>query len=149
MQNPDVQNHLREEDLIDLLYMSAPETGPIAEHLRVCAACSDRLNELPKIRTAREQANEVNVEFLAAQRRRIYQRIEHEERTWWHAGVRRWAMAASLAIALVSGVAVFKQYEASTPRNTVSDTQLAVEVAQFAADSEAKPTAPLRGLFEE
>jgi hypothetical protein len=143
-----VSGHWTDEQLIASLYDVGPENG----HLSECADCRQRLSLLKANRQAlqREAASidEVDFAFLAAQRRRIYARLEEPVRLWWRLPVRRWVSAAATVVALGSGLVVFEQYRQELAQNKISDAQLALEVSRMSQDLEAQPVAPLQGLFE-
>lgn len=88
-------------------------------------------------------------EFLAAQRRAIYERLE-KPAPWWSAlSSKRWASVAATALVLVGGVAVYQEKRPQpVTENQLSDAQLAQEVSRMSQEYEAQPTAPLQGLFE-
>ena len=70
--------HLSEDALLDALYGIA---GSNAEtHLHECAHCAQRLHEWQEKRAAAAASIEIPGEFLAAQRRKIYERIERPSR---------------------------------------------------------------------
>src|ERR1700745_3140859 len=78
--------HLSEDALLDAVYGIA---GNDAEtHLRTCADCAKRLHEWQEKRAVTVTSVEIPGEFLAAQRRKIYERIERPSRkSWlWEAG---------------------------------------------------------------
>jgi hypothetical protein len=70
--------HLSEDALLNAIYGIA---GNDAEtHLRGCADCAQRLHEWQEKRAATVASVEIPGEFLAAQRRKIYERIESPSR---------------------------------------------------------------------
>ena len=92
--------HLSEDALLDAVYGIA---GSEAEaHLRGCADCAQRLHEWHEKRAAAAESVEISGEFLAAQRRKIYERIERPSRKHW-----LWAPGLAAACALAVGVFVY------------------------------------------
>jgi hypothetical protein len=135
--------HLSDDVLLDAVYGIAARDAE--EHLRACPACAGRWSEWRK-RASAAATIEVSGEFLAAQRRKIYQRIEHPSRKhWW------WAPALAAACALTVGVFVYlpspKPTAAAHPE--VSDAQLFADVYSLEQTLEPRATAPVRALFEE
>ena len=73
--------HLSDDALLDAVYGIA---GSVAEaHLRRCADCAQRLHEWHEKRVAVVESVEVPNDFLAVQRKKIYQRIERPSRKHW------------------------------------------------------------------
>jgi len=144
----EVSGHWTDEQLIASLY----DAGLEDNHLGECADCRQRLSFLRANRQTLERGaaglDEIDFAFLAAQRRRIYARLEDSTRRWWRLPVRRWVSAAATVVALGSGFFVFEQYQHQLGESKISDAQLALEVSRMSQDLEAQPVAPLQGLFE-
>ena len=137
--------HLTEDVLLDALYGIAGEETQA--HVKTCAACAGRLREWRQ-RANAEGMGDVSDEFLAAQRREIYKRIEQpSHRLWW------WAPALAVAAGLVVGVFVYAPHApdpARTPAASgISDAQLFNDVYSIERTAEPSATAPVRALFEE
>ncbi|HUA21936.1 MAG TPA: hypothetical protein VMB25_24490 [Bryobacteraceae bacterium] len=96
----------------------------------------DRTRSLPE--------PEVSPDFLAAQRRSIYQRIGEPRR---HAAL-RWAFSAAMLLLLVAGFA-FQRVQVQKPAATISDEQLFSDLANMEQRTEPKAIQPIHGLFEE
>lgn len=143
-----VSGHWTDEQLIASLYDAGPENG----HLNECVDCRRRLSLLRANRQTLEREavglDEVDFAFLAAQRRRIYARLQEPARRWWELSVRRWISAAATVVALGSSFVLFEQYQHRLMESKISDAQLALEVSRMSQDLEAQPMAPLQGLFE-
>jgi hypothetical protein len=145
-----LSGHWTDEEMIGYLYGVGPENG----HLEHCADCQVRLSAMQTQRQTLESAtadnDSVSFDFLAAQRRAIYQRLEQPVRWWSVAYVRR--LAAGLAAAVVlSGSAYMYQQNRSMEmaRERAEDAKLLQEVTAMASmDSGAQSTEPLQGLFE-
>src|SRR5438105_4464009 len=89
--------HLSEDALLDAVYGIAGSDAQA--HLHGCAECAQRLNEWHEKRVAAAESVEISSEFLAAQRKKIYERIERPSRkNWW------WAPGLAAACALAIGV---------------------------------------------
>lgn len=135
--------HLSEDGLLDAVYGIA---GSAAEaHLRRCADCAQRLHEWHEKRAAVESV-EISSDFLAAQRKKIYERIEQPSRKHW-----LWAPGLAAACALAIGVFVYHPAAKEPPqRHTeISDAQLFGEVYSMEQSLEPAAAAPARALFEE
>jgi anti-sigma factor RsiW len=139
--------HLSEDALLDAVYGIA---GNEAEtHLRTCADCARRLHEWQEKRAASAASVEIPGEFLAAQRRKIYERIEGPSRKRW-----LWAPGLAAACALAVGVFVYHpvaERPAAQPakRAEISDAQLFRDIYSMEQVSEPAASAPVRALFEE
>jgi hypothetical protein len=141
--------HLTDEQLIAAL----SGLGPATSHIEACEKCESRRSFLLANREAVEAAESadrgVSFEFLAAQRRAIYDKLE--ARSAWPSMVawKRWAPVVLTILVLGSGAAVYeKQYARPTGETQLSDAQLALEVIKMSQDWQMQPAAPLEGLFE-
>lgn len=137
--------HLSEDALLDAVYGIA---GNEAEtHLRGCADCAQRLNEWQEKRAATAASVEIPGEFLAAQRRKIYERIERPSRKRW-----LWAPGLAAACALAVGMFVYHpapQQQPVNKRAEISDAQLFGDIYSMEHIVEPAAAAPARALFEE
>jgi hypothetical protein len=140
--------HLSEDVLLDAVYGIAGEDAEA--HVRACAACAGRLSEWRQ-RASATGTSEISGEFLAAQRRKIHERIERPSRKhWW------WAPALAATCALAVGIFIYQPsiYQA-TPKPKpaanpeVSDAQLFTDVYSMEQTLEPSAAAPVRALFEE
>jgi hypothetical protein len=116
-----------------------------------CAECRLRIEQM---RLARESVDaqynaheDLNFEFLAAQRRRIYNRILQPTSSL----VRRLAPALAASLVLVGGLLFMEtqRQEQNSNGAKVSDTDLVEDVGRMAMHPEPAPTAPLQALFED
>ena len=137
--------HLSEDALLDAVYGIA---GNEAEtHLRECADCARHLREWQEKRAATAASVEIPGEFLAAQRRKIYERIEHPSRKHW-----LWAPGLVAACALAVGIFVYHPTPHEQPVNQraeISDAQLFGDIYSLEQVVEPAAAAPARALFEE
>jgi hypothetical protein len=141
--------HLSETELVDRLYGLIEEP----EHLRQCATCSERWENLRERKAHLTAEPAVSAEFLAAQRARIRARLEQPVR-WGY----RWASAAAAACLVVAGLSVYPPtptkpvapHEAQTGGPVdPSDAQLFAEVVSIEDTMEPRAAAPIHALFEE
>ena len=138
--------HLSEDALLDAVYGIA---GSRAEaHLRRCADCAQRLQEWHEKRAAAVESVEgieISGDFLAAQRKKIYERIERPSRKHW-----LWAPGLAAACALAIGVFVYHPAPKDQPQRhaEISDAQLFGEVYSMEQSLEPTAAAPARALFE-
>ena len=137
--------HLSEDELLNAVYGIA---GNDAEtHLRGCADCARRLQEWQEKRTATVASVEIPDDFLAAQRRKIYERIESPSRKHW-----LWAPGLAAAFALAVGVFVYHptpQQRLVNKSAEISDAQLFGDIYSMEQVVEPAAAAPARALFEE
>ena len=137
--------HLSEDALLDAVYGIA---GCDAEaHLRGCADCARRLSDWQEKRAASAARIEIPGEFLAAQRRKIYERIERPSRKRW-----LWAPGLAAACALALGIFIYHpapQQQQGNKAAEISDTQLFGDLYSMEQTPEPAAAAPARALFEE
>ncbi len=137
--------HLSEDALLDAVYGIAGNDADA--HLRGCADCAQRLHEWQEKRAATAASAEIPREFLAAQRRRIYERIERPSRKHW-----LWAPGLAAACALAVGIFVYHpapQPQPVTKPSEISDAQLFRDIYSMERVVEPAAAAPARALFEE
>lgn len=153
-----LSGHWTDEQLIDHLYGGGLEDS----HLSSCEACAARLDAMQARRIFVEEsapaASELSAEFIAAQRRAIYVKLDGQAGWWQGRSVWRWASAAA-ALTVVCGLTVLEETRPVAPiqqsQHTasaavqLSDAQLAEEVSLLADNPEPQPTAPLQALFSE
>jgi hypothetical protein len=154
-----VHEHLSDDVLIDALYGLADARLDIDINSRVreCPACASRWSALQEQRVAIAASVEPAADFLAAQRRNIYRRIEQPS-AWQHAS--RWAAPAMAAAACVLAVGLFVRGPFSpqgrpsitevptAPPAAISDTQLYSDVYSMEQSFEPSTAASLSALFE-
>ena len=138
-----LSGHWTDDQLIEHLYGVGPEDG----HLQICGECQARLSAAQSVRLRLEtdlasDSEPAGYDFLMAQRRRIYARLNEPAKSW----TGRWAPALAMLVALAGGLVI---YDHGFRQERVSDAQLAREVSCMASDSEPPSTAPLHALFEE
>ena len=137
--------HLSEDALLNAVYGIAENDAEM--HLRGCADCTQRLHEWQQRRAATVASVEIPGEFLAAQRRKIYERIESPSRKHW-----LWAPGLAAAFALAVGIFVYhptpQQQRVNQPAE-ISDAQLFVDIYSMEQAAEPAAAAPARALFEE
>jgi len=136
--------HLSKDVLLDAVYGIANQDADA--HLRACPECAGRLSEWRRWRAAAAEIGEISSEFLAAQRREIYQRLSVAP-----SRKRLWVPALAAACALAVGVFVYHPGGARKPlANTeLSDSQLFTDVFSMEQSLEPSATASVRILFEE
>ena len=149
------REHLSEDILLNAVYGIA---DPDADaHIHACAACAGRLSEWRQKRAASESGG-ISSEFLAAQRREIYQRLaagtstDPAHRMWGSFGPRRlWAPALAAGCALAVGLFVYYPGRQAGPAAVVevSDAQLFGDVFSMEQSLEPSATAAVRALFQE
>jgi hypothetical protein len=139
------QEHLSEDELLDAVYGIAGSDADA--HLHSCADCTQRLHEWQEKRASAAASIEIPSEFLAAQRRKIYERIENPPRKRW-----LWAPGLAAACALAVGIFVYRPAPQEQPVNKpaeISDAQLFGDIYSMEQVVEPAAAAPARALFEE
>ncbi len=132
--------HWTENDFQKWLYGLKEEDS----HLADCTGCRA---ELERLRVARRRilaAPQVSEEFLVAQRRNIYNRLNHASRNF---APLRWALSVAMLLVLVVGFTLphFKQ----SPVTLTNNEQLYSDLAAMEQSSEPKAIQPLHKLFEK
>ena len=137
--------HWTDEQLIAERYGVGPADG----HLAGCAECRARSALLVGARIERERiapiAEDVGLDFLAAQRRTIYARLAQPSRI----GFRRAVSVAAALVVIGAGVVTYQdQHPAAVhhdlAQTSLSDAQLATEVAEMGQDSDPARRRPFK-----
>ncbi|HLH39726.1 MAG TPA: hypothetical protein VKX39_11310 [Bryobacteraceae bacterium] len=138
-----MNRHLTTDELIDRVY-GLNEDADLSAHLRECPECVARMEAARIRRREAAQAAPVSNEFLAAQRRAIYSRIEKPAPRRLH-----WLPALAAAAALAVVALVYKAPAPQAPRLDPSDAQLFSEVYSMEQSTEPAAAAPIHQLFED
>ena len=86
---------------------------------------------------------EVSTEFLAAQRRAIYRRLDEPRRKF----SMRWALSlATVLLVLAGGLTIERRHPAAP---AISDEQLFSDLSAMEQRTEPKAIQPIHSLFEE
>jgi predicted anti-sigma-YlaC factor YlaD len=112
------------------------------QHLEECAECRGELERLKRERCRMAAEPEVPHEFLAAQRRKIYARMETPRH---NPLVMRWVLSAAMLL-MIAGLA-FQQWRQRPP--AISDEQLFSDLSSIEQSAEPKAIQPIHNLFEE
>jgi hypothetical protein len=129
--------HWNEDDFKQWLYGLKEDDGHFAE----CAECGAERDRLMLERRRIVTPPEVSNDFLAAQRRSIYQRLGQPMRNWMPL---RWALSAAAVLVVMLGVTL------QTKRApAISDEQLFSDLATMEQSAEPQAIAPIHQLFEE
>jgi anti-sigma factor RsiW len=137
--------HLSDDALLDAVYGIAGNEADA--HLHGCTDCAQRLHEWHEKRASTVASVEIPGDFLAAQRRKIYERIERPSRKYW-----LWAPGLAAACALAVGIFVYHPAAQQQPVNKpaeISDAQLFGDIYSMEQAAEPTAAAPARALFEE
>lgn len=112
-------------------------------HVTECPACRGEMERLKGERERIIAEPEVSHEFLAAQRRKIYERIESPRH---HSLALRWLLSAAMLLLMIVGV-TFEQFHKTQP--AISDEQLFSDLSSMDQNAEPKAIQPIHNLFEQ
>jgi predicted anti-sigma-YlaC factor YlaD len=132
--------HWTENDFQKWLYGLKEEDS----HLKTCSECRVELERLRLERQHVLAAPEVSEEFLAAQRRNIYNRLNHTSRNF---APLRWALSVTMVLLVAVGLTQ-PRFRKSTVILT-NDEQLYSDLAAMEQTDEPKAIQPLHKLFEK
>lgn len=155
--------HLTNDQLLDRLYGLGETEGETSRHLQECAGCAERMRAFERRQAEATAQPETSNEFLAAQRRGIYARLEQGPQA--HS---RWAPALAAACALAVGMFwVYPVHHArpqvpnrpapivaqgvahAVAHSEVSDEQLFSDVYSMEQSAEPRAAVPMHALFED
>jgi hypothetical protein len=136
--------HWTENDFKQWLYgLKEPDS-----HTEACPDCRAELERLALTRrrvvASPEVSPEVSEEFLAAQRRAIYNRLQHAARNF---APLRWAV--SIAVLLAVAISLTLPHSKNASVILTNDEQLYSDLARIEQTDEPKAIQPLHNLFEE
>jgi predicted anti-sigma-YlaC factor YlaD len=129
-------SHWTEDDLLNRLY-GLPNAGE--DHLAACPECRARLEELRVRRQAMTQPPDVPHDFLAAQRRAIYSRLEHSRNP-----LLKWGPAFAATVVLATGFLAYRH----EPTPVKSDEAVIAEIYSMEQSAEPAVAQPIQALFE-
>lgn len=133
--------HLSDDELIDRLYLGGMEEG----HLGQCGECRERLRLFSARRLAAQAAPEIPPQFLAEQRRRIFDRVENRR-----AASSRLVPAGAFALLLLAA-ALINRPAPQPAAATLASNESGVfsEVYSLLESGGPRAAEPILGLFEE
>lgn len=138
-----MNRHWTDDDLLNALYGIGPEDG----HLKECAECRGRWSELHARRSDLTKAPDLSSDFLAAQRRSIYRKLDRAPRRMVQI-----APAFVALLMLVIGLFLVRPSGSpSTPASTepgISDAQLYSDISSMMQNPEPEAGKPIHALFE-
>lgn len=154
--------HVPTAAMVDAFYglADARAVSVLHAHLAECKACTGRWEALARNRSESVSPIEASPEFFAAQRRKIYERMERSQPKIW----RVWVPVATAAVALTAAVLTFgpaaeparqESIIVSSAVNTavntaeVNDAQLFSDVYSLEQSYEPSAAAPIQALFVE
>jgi len=130
--------HWTEKDFTEWMY-GLKEEDP---HVAGCAECRGELERLKLERGRTIALPEVSHDFLASQRRSIYQRLGKPISNWHPM---RWGISVAALVVVILSVTL--NTWKSTP--AISDEQLFSDLATMEQSNEPKAIAPIHKFFEE
>ena len=116
------------------------------QHLDECPACRGEIERLRHERSRvmnAPETSEISPEFLAAQRRQIYQRLGEPRR---NPVVMRWVLSAAMVLLMVAGITFERLHKAPS---VISDEQLFSDLSSIEQSAEPKAIQPIHNLFQE
>ncbi len=135
--------HYSDDDLVARLF----GLGPDDPHLAECEECTRRWDKIrERIELRRPAEVEVPADFLAAQRRAIYARVERKSR---RLPLRWLPLPAAALLVLVMVFTVFKPASHKSPKDVISDDQALQDVFTTGSRIELAGLNPVESLFEE
>ena len=151
-----MNRHLTNHELLNRLYGLGEAEGELDLHLGDCAECAERWRVFERRRAETGAEPRVSIEFLAAQRRAIYARLEDRP-----AGLHvRWAPALATGFLLAAGAYLAIPARHAVPqvpdrpvpvarvvRAEMSDEQLFSTVYSMEQSAEPRAAVPLHALF--
>jgi|HubBroStandDraft_6_1064221.scaffolds.fasta_scaffold69370_4 hypothetical protein len=118
------------------------------EHLRSCPQCQTEIARLTAVRNSITSQPEVSHEFLAAQRRAIYNRLHQPSHRWTRARI--WApISAGVALAAIGVALMLPPKATQQPLFTESDQKFFTEIGSMEQSSEPRAIEPIHNMFEE
>jgi hypothetical protein len=147
----DLSNHVNLDVLVDAYYGVCDDSAAVHAHVAGCETCAERWNEIARKRAVAAESmaprNEVSADFLAAQRRKIYERLAQPKPK-----LRKvWIPTAAAAALLTAAIFAWRPApEAPHPevRAEISDAQLFSEVYLLEQSYEPSAAAPIQALFD-
>ena len=130
--------HWTEVDFQNWLYGLKEQDSHVGE----CVECRAEMERLHRTRGQMVQEPQVSQEFLAAQRRNIYGRLEESKGRHWHAW--RWVLSTAMLLAIVLGLTLPSWHKTAPP---ISDEQLFSDLAAMEQSTEPKAIQPMHSLF--
>ena len=132
--NPPVK-HWSNDDVLEHLYGLKAADG----HFNSCADCAARVQEAAALRARVTTPPDISHEFLAAQRRRIHERLEFPLRTWhpW-----RWAVPFVAMLAVALSLTLWR----SPARSHSEDDRFFAEIEAVAQNPTPRAVQPLEAL---
>lgn len=134
--------HWTEDEFLRWLYAGEGD----AIHLDDCDECRARAARMSEVRRTATAAPEISWEFLAAQRRSIYQRLEQGGGM-----AKRWTVAlASLVCIVALSLTLLRPWAGQdSALYTSSDAKLFSDLASIEQTSEPRAIKPIHDLFQE
>jgi anti-sigma-K factor RskA len=131
--------HWMEKDFQEWLYGLKEEDA----HVASCPQCRGELERLTQERRRIVAQPEVSQDFLAAQRRSIYSRLDQPLHNWH---TLRWVLSAAMLLVMALGVTLELRHRTAP---AISDEQLFSDLSAIEQSAEPKAIQPMHGLFQE
>jgi hypothetical protein len=132
--------HWAEKDYREWLYGLKEKDA----HIDSCPQCQGELERLAMERRRVLESPEISEEFLAAQRRSIYNRLGERSRNW---APLRWVVSIAMLLVVVVGLTLERSRKSTATLS--ADDQLFRDLAKIEQSDEPQAIQPLHNLFEE
>lgn len=113
------------------------------QHVAGCAECRVEMERLKRDRERITTDPDVSHEFLAVQRRKIYEKIETPQH---HPLALRWVLSAAMLLLMIGGFTFEQLHKTQAP---ISDEQLFSDLSSIEQNAEPKAIQPIHNLFEQ
>ena len=137
-----MSTHFSDEELVDRLY----GIGRTDTHLEECERCRQRWLRLQARRRELLMAPEIPADFLAAQRRRVYQRLEQDRDGGW---AHRFTPAFAALVVIALGVVLSRPAPSPQPTLAFNGSDFYTEIYSMVNSTEPLAAEPIHGLFED
>ncbi len=135
--------HWTENEFTEWLYGLKPDSS----HLDECAGCRSKATSLERRKSEATRPPDVSSDFLAAQRRAIYAKMDQPQRHWAQP---RWVLSlAMLVMIMVASFGLLRQHPSAAPLATPADEKLFSDLATIEQSNEPRAIQPIESLFEQ
>lgn len=135
--------HWTENEFTDWLYGLKSD----AAHLEECPDCRAMADSLERRKAEAVRPPEISSDFLAAQRRSVYARLDQPARHWAQS---RWMLTlATLILVVVASFGLLRPRQSPAPLASPADEKLFSDLASIEQSNEPRAIKPIESLFEQ